>query len=84
MPLVCVRTNMCKLFAGGVAAVWTALLRQLLLVEKISTSGIPVSFGPGEDAVLFFRVGIFCWTGTPYARCTGPRVGVRSCHASVA
>ena len=63
MPLVCVRSNVCKLIAGGVAAVWTALLSQLFLVEEIATSGIPVSFGPGEVAMLYFRVGIFLLDG---------------------
>ena len=63
MPLVCVRSNVCNGIRGGVDAVWTALLRQLLLVENIATSGIPVSFGPGEDAMLFFRVNNFLLDG---------------------
>ena len=63
MPLLCVRSNACKSIAGGAAAVWSAMLRQMLLIEKISTHGIPVSFGLGDDATLFFRVGNFLLDG---------------------
>ena len=84
MPLVCVRTNTCKLIAGGVSAVWTALLRQLLLVENIATDGIPFSFGPGEDAMLFFRVGNFLLDGDAIRQVYCCKGGGRSCLASLA
>ena len=75
MPLVCVRTNECKRVTGGVAAVWTEMLRQLLLVENIATNGFPVEFGPGEHATLFFRVGNFMLDGDALRQVYGSKGG---------
>ena len=62
IPLIIIRTVICKTIDGGGAAVWTALLHQLFLVEKIADDGIVLDLGD-EVVTFFFRMGNFMLDG---------------------
>ena len=58
IPLFCIRHTIVAEIPGGMSYVMRMYLRQLLLVEKISTRGIlvPLDTGAGHNAVLYFKV----------------------------
>ena len=62
LPLVMIRTNICKNLIGGGGSVWTALLKQLFLVEKISTDGLVLTIR-GVSNRWFFQVTNFLLDG---------------------
>ena len=56
IPLVFVRSIVCKTIVGGGGAVFTVLLRQMFLVEKIATQGVLLDLDVGTVA-FYFRMG---------------------------
>ena len=62
IPILFVRSSVLGGIAGGMAAVWRMVLRQLFIVEQVSTRGVPVELG-SEFTRLYFAVGNFLLDG---------------------
>ena len=74
IPLVFIRTIVRKTIVGGGAAVWTALLKQFVLVEKIATEGIALNLD-GGTVIVYLRIGNFVLDGDAVRMMFGPKGG---------